>query len=311
MSLDTNRTFISFQQETAWGVLPAPVALKRMRFTREGLTHSKATTQSAEIRDDRQIGELTQVGVSAAGTIDFEFSNQDFDTFLEAALFGVFDEDDVLTNGLAERSFLLEKRLASETFQQFRGMMVNELTLTIAARQIITGSLAFMGIQGEVTAASLDAGGVAGIEAAGTGRIFTASANVANITEGGVALATGVRSIRLNVNNNLRADEVVGKLGADDIGVGECTLTGTVEVFFKDRALLEHFHNHEETSLGFRVAYLQGADPIGYDFTLPRVQFSEGNVPVGGKNAPLVQTLNFQAIANPGQHLIQIAKVAP
>jgi hypothetical protein len=229
---------------------------------------------------------------------------------LEAATCGTWSgagAGTTLANGLVRRSFGLEKKLAAAAFQSFRGMMINELTLNLNSRQIITGALAVMGVTGLAGAATIDTAG--GVDAPGTGRILAASTNVANINEGGAPIATGVKSLRLNINNNLRFNDAIGNLYPDAIGMGECVISGTVVVYFKDNALLTKFQNHTASALTFDMIYDNAGTPTGYHVNLPKVQYSDGNADVSGKNSDLMQTLNFQAIADPGAFLMQISRL--
>jgi hypothetical protein len=86
MSADSNRSILAIQAETAWGVTPSPVNLQRMRITGENLIHEKMTTVSAEVRDDRQIADLVEVGQQASGGINFELSYEAWKPLIIAAL---------------------------------------------------------------------------------------------------------------------------------------------------------------------------------------------------------------------------------
>ena len=90
MPADSNNSSLAAVRETSWGVLPAlsGTPLKKMRITGEGLMHNKDTIVSDEIRDDRQISDLVEVGASAGGNVDFELSYLAWQEWLEAALFG-------------------------------------------------------------------------------------------------------------------------------------------------------------------------------------------------------------------------------
>lgn len=68
-----------------WGVTPATPRLEAVRITGEDLKHEKETIQSQEVRDDRQIADLVEVGVQAAGGMEFELSYGGFNNWLIAA----------------------------------------------------------------------------------------------------------------------------------------------------------------------------------------------------------------------------------
>lgn len=180
---DANLCLLASTAETSWGVAPVPVGLKKVRLTKENLEHDKATVESAEIRDDRQTEESVEVGVNAKGGFDFELSIGDFDAFLAAALFNTFDENGLLINGTLRKSFLLEKKLATAAYQSFPGCMVDQLSLTLQSKQIITGQLQFIGLQGVSAAASLNTSG--GSYATGTLTLALNAADGETVTVGG------------------------------------------------------------------------------------------------------------------------------
>lgn len=86
---DSNYAAIGVIKEAQWGVTPAAPALKTMRLTSETLDRPKETVESQEVRSDRQIADLVEVGSSANGGINFELSYGALKPFLISALFGV------------------------------------------------------------------------------------------------------------------------------------------------------------------------------------------------------------------------------
>jgi len=82
---DSNRTKLSFVEETTWGVTPAS-ALQILRWTGESLKYGISSAQSSEIRSDRNISELFLNDASVTGGFDFELSYGTYDDLLEGAL---------------------------------------------------------------------------------------------------------------------------------------------------------------------------------------------------------------------------------
>jgi hypothetical protein len=81
---------LSYRVEGDWNEPPPPnMALKNLPFTKEALDYTKSTVESQEIRSDRNVRDLIQVGVDAKGSVDLELSdyNELFLTFIVAALF--------------------------------------------------------------------------------------------------------------------------------------------------------------------------------------------------------------------------------
>lgn len=84
---DSNLSSIAYVPETVWGTTPATPALKLMRITGESISHAKDTVVSAEVRSDRQVSDMPEVGSAANGGINFELSYTAFQPFIEAAMF--------------------------------------------------------------------------------------------------------------------------------------------------------------------------------------------------------------------------------
>ena len=89
MSLaESNRVRIAYAKETVFGdgVLSPSTT---MRLTSESLIAEKATETSKELRSDRNVSDVIEVGASTSGSIDGELSLTTYDEFYEAALCGV------------------------------------------------------------------------------------------------------------------------------------------------------------------------------------------------------------------------------
>lgn len=200
-----------------------------------------------------------------------------------------------LSNGTVQRSFTLEKQFSDITqFFAYRGMNVNKLSLTFASGSIVTGSFDFLGkdsLRGAVTAMPGTA------IASQTNDVMNAVAGVASITEGGSLLTgTFVKTLSLNVGNNLRGMDGIGVLGNAAIAPGSADITGTMEVYLKDGALYDKFIANTATSMFWTVADSSGK---GYGFTLPKIKFSDAKVVAGSLNSDVMLSIPFTAIMDP------------
>lgn len=83
---DSNYASIGFVQEITWGETPANPTLKTVRLTKESLIRNKETVESQEVRSDRQISDLVEVGTDVAGGFEFELS-YGFRDFIQSAMF--------------------------------------------------------------------------------------------------------------------------------------------------------------------------------------------------------------------------------
>lgn len=283
---DSSSVGLAYVAETVWGTTPAS-ALKTLRYTSEDLVENIETKTSDEIRADRMVSDLMRVGFGAGGGFGFELSMETYDDFLAAALCGAWTTD-VLKNGLLAKSFTLEKKFADKTlFQTFRGMVLNNLSLAIASKAVVTGRMDFIGkdaITGAVTA------GTGGQVAATTTDNMTASANVAGLKEGG-SLMTGVylKNINLNIANNMRAKDAVGQQALVGVGQGQFGVTGSMEAYFDSWALYNKFKNGTASSLEFQL--VDGTK--SYTFLLPKLKFSDAKANASGNNQDVMLPLSF------------------
>jgi hypothetical protein len=89
---DSNRSSLRYLLEdaNAWGVTPATGAPREMRITGSQLAAQKETVTSEELRSDRMVPNIVEVGASAEGEINFEFSAGSIDDFLAAFLYGLW-----------------------------------------------------------------------------------------------------------------------------------------------------------------------------------------------------------------------------
>ena len=83
---DSNQGSVRFALETLWGETPAAVSATEARITSEALTHAKQVITSQEVRSDREVVAVLEVGQSANGPINFELSYGDHETMIVNAM---------------------------------------------------------------------------------------------------------------------------------------------------------------------------------------------------------------------------------
>lgn len=70
---DTNRVALGLVEESTWGTWPGG-SLEEVRYTSESFGMQQDTTQSEEVRSDRQVPDIIRTGISAEGGYNGEFS---------------------------------------------------------------------------------------------------------------------------------------------------------------------------------------------------------------------------------------------
>jgi hypothetical protein len=192
-------------------------------------------------------------------------------------------------NGTTKKSFLLEKRFNDITqFIHLRGMRVNTWAMNIESEQIITGSFGFTGSRAVAQGTTISGGSTA----AGILSVCSATANIGTLMEGGIALATKIKSIKMNVNNNARALGAVASKYPIGINFGSQVVTGTVEAYFEDLTLYNKFINNTDSSLVFEIKSPEDDRTI---ITINDLEFTSSK-PVGqGLNQDVMIALDFTA----------------
>lgn len=89
-SAEANRAQLRYIKESVWGVTPANGKTTEARIVDSSITRTKNTQTSKEIRADRMVPNIAEVGSSSGGTIDFEFSGGSMDPFFEGFLLGAW-----------------------------------------------------------------------------------------------------------------------------------------------------------------------------------------------------------------------------
>lgn len=284
---------IAYAPETVYGTAPATPSFKTLRATGGGPRTNKTTGTSDEIQADRNVRDEYQLGQDVTGAYDFELTYGSFDDLLEGVMFGTWATN-VLKNGTTDKSFTFEETLniggANRSYSRYTGGMVSMLSLSIASRAAVTGSMTIMA-QDE----TLDTAIVTGTTyvAAPTTPVMTSSANVAALSIPGLTTQPKVRSLTMEINNNLRTRPLVGSLFTDSFGYGRFEVTGTLECYFESNELYQKVLDHGSSSLTFTAG---NATLNKYTFFLPKIIFGNGERRPGGNNDDVMLSIPFRAV---------------
>lgn len=146
---DSNRASLRYilENSAAWGVTPASGSPREMRITGSQLAAQKETQTSNELRSDRMVSNIIEVGASAEGDVSFEFSAGAIDDFLAAFLYGMWSRpmtmdvfrgkhvaitgvgEITIGGGNREHYFTVGRRMKLEGFQN----AINNTYVTVAA----------------------------------------------------------------------------------------------------------------------------------------------------------------------------------
>lgn len=284
-----------FVPETSFGVTPANPAFQLLRTTGGGIDLNKGTGTSDEIRPDRNTAAEYLLGLDWQGAYNFELSYGSYDDLL-AAVFQSSWANDVLKNGVDQKSFTIEETLtvgASHYYARFLGATPGKLDLQIAARRAVTGSVGIWARR-EVSDTAEVAG--ATYTAPTANPVLTASANVAALKVGAINPAPKVKSLSISIDNNMRTRELVGSLYSEDFGAGNCDVTGTIEAYFESNDLYNAVLAHGGGELSFIVG---AAANQRYGVKLPNIVFGNGKKSSRAKNTDVMVSIPFRAQLDP------------
>jgi len=278
--------------ESTYGTTPTTPTFLVSRVTNAGLGTNKLTGTSQELRADGNVPDEFQLGQDVEGPYNFEFSYGSFDVELEAALGGTWSTN-VLKNGMTIRSFTYEETVelgTTDAFSRFTGCMVDSFSLDIAARQAITGSFGLIG-QKETQATSIVTS--ATYTAPNVKAIMTAAASVGSLTVGSIDPAPKVSRLQFQINRNVRRRPVVDSLYTTEPGLGRCDITGNLECYFENNALMAAVLAHESAAIEVTIGTVTSEK---YTIEIPVAKFGSGRRVIGGLGSDVMVNIPFRAL---------------
>lgn len=312
MTITADEARLGVILETVAGTTPTNPAFESLRATGESLAFTPTIVNSAELTPGRGVADSALTGGAAAGDINFEVSkNNAFELLLTGAFcsnwgdllgfttpqmpagWGVND----MALGKLMRTYSYIKEFSHQgitDIQVFPEAMVNTLALTITPGQIITGTYGMIG--GTMVHRTAEFSGQTWIPG-GVNPVMTAP-KVVDIafyetdmtTPLGLAIGTHCfNNFVLNINNNVRAIECIGTLGARERALGKAEVTITAGIYFTDGMLLDMLIDQDEFAMKV-IIQDSLASPANhkYQFTLPRAKLTAAPVLAGGTGQDVV-----------------------
>ncbi len=197
-----------------------------------------------------------------------------------------------ISNGSTFGSFAMEYALTDiNQFLTFTGMQVNTFDLNLDVGAIAKGSFGFIGRGHSIQGATLLPGSPVASQAL---EVMNSVSDIGAIYENGTSIlgATSfIKSLKLNVNNNARAQKALGVFGTVGVGLGELGLSGTLEVYLEDAAYYQKWLAGTSTSLSVGMADAAGN---GYMFDFAKIKFKDGGLNLSGRDDVML-SLPFDA----------------
>lgn len=289
--VDSSGTRLAYIEESTYGTTPSTPTFLTARYTSEGFNANRQTVVSNEIRADRNVTDVIQVGSGAGGSVDFELSYGSFDDWIESLMFSSWSSN-VIKNGIAQTAFTFEKTFeagATDQYHRFTGCVADTLSLSIQAGQVVTGSFGFLA-KGASTAQAIISG--ATYTGANENDVINAASNFASLAVTGVT-SPELTALNLKITNNLRQQQVVGSIDSRGIGTGRFEVTGDMTVYFENEEIYDLFLAGTATDLTFTLG---GASTKKYQFDMDKIKFESGEIVAGGNDQDVLAKMTFRAL---------------
>jgi hypothetical protein len=289
--VDSSRTRLAYVAESAWGTTPTTPTMLIQRFVSENLSPNIQNVISQEIRSDRNIPDLIQVGQDAGGSVDFELSYGSFEDWMESLMFSTWSTN-VLKNGTTQKSFTLEKTFengATDQYHRFAGAVANTLSLNMQVGQIVTGSFGFL-CKNMTVAQSAIAG--SSYTAVNSNPVINAAANFASLTMTGVT-GPELTALTMNITNNLANQAVIGSLASRGIRTGRFEVTGEMTAYFETAEAMDLFLAGTGADLSFNIG---GASTLKYQFDVGTLKFENAQIVAGGNDQDVMVQLTYRGL---------------
>lgn len=293
---DGSQVRLADVSEVTPGAIPATPSFQTMRYVTSDVRVSKQTDIPNEVREDRNVSDIVDVGRMVQGTVNTLLSYGSFDTWL-SRLFCADWASNVLKNGILDKTATLEKRFkhgATSSFVRYRGVRFNTLDLTLRARQSIQANWGIMGIGSPTPTDTIITG--ATYAAATTTPVLNAGLNVGSLVVSGITNSPRMQALTLRINNNIYQMDEVGAYEPLGHGLGRFEVTGTMTTYFENLDTYNAILDHSDVGLSFSMTDAPGNT---YAVALEKVKLLDGGPPGVGNGGPVIMDVPFQAKFDP------------
>ena len=288
---ESDGTRLAYIAEVTEGTTPATPVFKTLRYTSESLKAAKNSLQSNEIRSDKNIADIIAAGESISGGIDAEMSYGTFDDLIEAACRGTWSTD-VLKNGVARKSFTIEKTFeigaASYAYLRYRGCFINSMTIDMQPRSPISVSFDILGMGSDAAAAAIISG--ATYTAATTEEVMPSGTYIGTITASGLTLPT-IKSMNVTIASQNREQLQIGSDDLAGVALGQFMVSGTLGLYFDSIDEYNAIKNHTSVAIAVPLGSVTGEK---YTLEIPVAKFMSGDPTSGGNGNDIAFDVEFQ-----------------
>ena len=175
----------------------------------------------------------------------------------------------MLKAGVDVHSFTMERAFTNiGQYAQYAGCFINQLSLSVAPDQLITGTFSIVGLSGKNATSALSSS----VTAAQAGEPFDSFRGSLKVNNSPIAVVTG---IELTLNNGIEPQYAIFDRSACAVSWGRSTLSGTLSAFYTDGSLVDDFINDTRISLEFTLE----RGEYGYTFLIPNITLTGADAP--------------------------------
>lgn len=283
---------LAYVPEVAIGVIPATPTWQTLRYTSESVLLDKQTAIPDEIRPDRNVSDIVDVGRSVTGPVNGVLSYGTYDDLLAGLFCGDWAAN-VLKNGITPKTFAFEKTFeqgAQDSFIRYRGCRINTLDLQLTAKQFITSNFGIMGLGSPVPTNAIITG--ATYLAPTTTPVLNAALNVGVLEIGGMTASPKLQAASVRINNNIYANDVIGQYETYSHGLGRFEVTGSITALFETLDLYNAILAHDDLTLTLTLGAATGSK---YTLSIPKMKGMNGGPVTRGNNQSVIVEMPFQA----------------
>lgn len=201
---------------------------------------------------------------------------------------------DFLETGNSVITDTLQKAFLGQPVPQYLsylGVAAQNLSVNLAERSLVTGSLGIIGVTGGILGGSGSAYDANPVTPT-VGPVMKTGAGVLRITEGDSPIATTAcaKSLSLSLANNVQPISCLDLEQALDYDLGDAEFTINATFRGADLSKLTKFYGETDSALSFVV----GRGIYAYAFRCLAATYTDGNIEASGRNAQADQVMVLQ-----------------
>ncbi|TGT76713.1 MULTISPECIES: phage tail tube protein [unclassified Mesorhizobium] len=295
---DGSQVRLAYVPEVTINTIPTSPAFQIQRYVSSDVRLAKQVDIPNEIRADRNVASIVDVGRMVQGTIQSLYSYGTYHDWLEYLLCNLWTTGNVLKNGILAQAATLEyfyEQGATDTFIRFRGTRFNTLDLSLRPRQSVSAAWGIMGIGSPTPTNAILSGATYANPT--TTEVFNAGLNVAALDFTGITNAPKIQALTCRINNNIYPVDVVSQYEPYAHGLGRFEVTGSITALFENLDTYQAILDHTDVTIGFTLTDGAGNSEA---WSIPTCKLIDGGPANPGNNQPVVLEVPFQAKYNAG-----------